>query len=583
MVRDVTCTAKVRGAPDMELKVKLPAKWETKPLSAVMKLLEGHVMSRQRGAYLPEDELVLSVRNANGTLEELDAARCVSTLFTRDQVVLEARRPAGAAPPPAAAPPPPPPPTRVGFRAVPPEAGPCCHGRDDCKRFAIRRCAENGLRIAADGYRCDACGRHELVHAPAYAAGSVRRLRFVLLKPLQGLCNRLRALTAALFYVDDVERALGYAPGEIRIALDWVPDVACGCRFSDLFKPHPRIVELGSLDLSKATLDDVAAAVADVGVRATLARKVLEAEADRLKTRTASVTAERFAKACEAGRVCRDVDKLGKALKLTRRAAKGNVGVAGNVDVVALATDEFFYPPGAKDLGGDGGPCCGVDELLATRSPANNPKDDADTIEAFRSAYLRTLEPVDAVAARVPTLDDALAVHVRRTDNAASIIHSPPELFDDWVAARLARPAPPSKIYLATDDAAVEAAFLETWRGKIDVVTSAKRTAVDGYANRVGVDGCQDALVDLLALAACGEILGSFWSSYSRLAALWRNRKLNIVLRKTELADPASLEAAALGLGGLNTKMRPPDLAANRRLVHTIFPATKPPPDSDDE
>ena len=100
---------------------------------------------------------------------------------------------------------------------------------------------------------------------------------------------------------------------------------------------------------------------------------------------------------------------------------------------------------------------------------------------------------------------------------------------------------------------------------------------------QVGVDGCQDALVDLLALAACGEILGSFWSSYSRLAALWRNRKLNIVLRKTELADPASLEAAALGLGGLNTKMRPPDLAANRRLVHTIFPATKPPPDSDDE
>ena len=595
MVRTLTCTAKLPGADGaMELRVNLPAKWESKPLRAVVKLLSGHVATRrgERGGYAASDVLVLSVKNANGTFEALDVDKCVSTLFTRDEVVLEVKKPPVPEAAPAAAAPAAAAPVAArsggGVRAVAPSLGKCCHGKCDCGRFAPRK-QKRGLAWDDEGgdATCAGCGYHALLHVPQYG-DAPRRVRWVLLKPKQGLCNRLRALCGALFLCDDVERALGYAEFEVKIALDWEPDVACGCRFSDLFKAHPRIVEVGSVT-DGASLDDVLASCADPALRCCRALDVVTAIAKREKTKTVSLTAERFSAACASARIVKDVDALGAALKLKTRASRTSLTEAFRFDVLRIETSEFFYPVGAKDCNpGDGGPCLSVDDLLATRSPPNNPREDADTIDAFRSAYLRQLSPVDAVAARLPDLGDrpALAVHVRRTDNAASIIHSPPALFQSHVAEKLGcGKNAPKTIYLATDDPAVEGQLAADWKARgIAVVTTEKRTLVDGFANRQDVEGVQDALVDLLSLACCDAILGSFWSSFSRLAALWRNLKLEVALQKTELAGADDLEAAALGIGGLNRAGRAPeDMAASRRLVHTIFPSTKAPKDPGDD
>lgn len=107
--------------------------------------------------------------------------------------------------------------------------------------------------------------------------------------------------------------------------------------------------------------------------------------------------------------------------------------------------------------------------------------------------------------------EDAIGFHIRRTDNRQAIDGSPLELFLDKAGAEIAR-NPGSKIYLATDDNGVKRLFSSRWPRNI--VTSAAQ------ADRRSTPGMRQALVEMLVLGGCHEILGSFYSSYSEAAAL---------------------------------------------------------------
>ena len=140
---------------------------------------------------------------------------------------------------------------------------------------------------------------------------------------------------------------------------------------------------------------------------------------------------------------------------------------------------------------------------------------------------------------------------MRRTDNALSVARSPLAGFvaslDELApgagrravrraAGRGARAA--ASVFLASDapDAgrdlrrALGGRATARWRvAEVADALASKSTALDGVANRAGAAGVRDAVCDLLLLCQCDGIVGSYWSSFSEAAALWRRVPLVVV------------------------------------------------------
>ncbi|CAJ1368622.1 unnamed protein product, partial [Effrenium voratum] len=76
--------------------------------------------------------------------------------------------------------------------------------------------------------------------------------------------------------------------------------------------------------------------------------------------------------------------------------------------------------------------------------------------------------------------------------------------------------------FLATDDPAVEARFKARYGGRL--LTNSKRSL-----DRHAPEGIQDALLDLLLLSQGCEVLGSYKSSFSAMAAHFHMVPLHVV------------------------------------------------------
>jgi hypothetical protein len=103
-----------------------------------------------------------------------------------------------------------------------------------------------------------------------------------------------------------------------------------------------------------------------------------------------------------------------------------------------------------------------------------------------------------------------IGVHVRRTDHAKAVAVSSDAAFIDRMRREIAA-QPATSFYLATDSMDVKRTFTEMFGERI--VTTPYE------ASRQSVDGVQEAVVELYALAATTKILGSYWSTYSSAAA----------------------------------------------------------------
>jgi hypothetical protein len=103
-----------------------------------------------------------------------------------------------------------------------------------------------------------------------------------------------------------------------------------------------------------------------------------------------------------------------------------------------------------------------------------------------------------------------IGIHIRRTDHRHSIEMSPTMLFIEKIDAEIDRNAD-VLFYLATDDVDVELEFRRRYGER--VLTHAKEFS------RQTVAGIQDAVVDLFCLSKTAEIHGSYWSSFSDVAA----------------------------------------------------------------
>ncbi len=112
-------------------------------------------------------------------------------------------------------------------------------------------------------------------------------------------------------------------------------------------------------------------------------------------------------------------------------------------------------------------------------------------------------------------------IHIRRTDNEKSIKYSPLRLFIDEIDCSV-KNVPDVKFYLATDDPETEAILKNKFEDRIITVPQKN-------LERNNSDGIKAALTDLLLLANTKKILGSYWSSFSSVAALINNIPLKIL------------------------------------------------------
>ena len=130
--------------------------------------------------------------------------------------------------------------------------------------------------------------------------------------------------------------------------------------------------------------------------------------------------------------------------------------------------------------------------------------------------------PIAAIRQRIDQIASrfnpgTIGIHIRRTDHATCIEMSPTALFILRMEAEISR-NPAADFFLSTDDAAVEHEMKENFGNRI--------IACEMEISRQTVPGMQAAVVDLYCLSKTSAIWGSYWSSFSEVAAQIGNKPL---------------------------------------------------------
>lgn len=104
-----------------------------------------------------------------------------------------------------------------------------------------------------------------------------------------------------------------------------------------------------------------------------------------------------------------------------------------------------------------------------------------------------------------------VGVHIRRSDNANATNHSPTGLFIEQME-REVRGDGEIRFFVATDSPEEERVLRDRFPGRIH---SHRKRSLD----RSRPEAAEDAVVDLFALASCDRLIGSYWSSFTDVAA----------------------------------------------------------------
>jgi len=117
-----------------------------------------------------------------------------------------------------------------------------------------------------------------------------------------------------------------------------------------------------------------------------------------------------------------------------------------------------------------------------------------------------------AIAKVTGRFSNTIGVHIRRTDHAPSIRFSTTEVFIERMRAAV-RAEPSVDFFVASDDAREIDRLREEFPGKI--ISSEPQSL-----SRLTLEGIEAAVIDLYALAATREVLGSYGSTFSLTAGL---------------------------------------------------------------
>lgn len=132
-------------------------------------------------------------------------------------------------------------------------------------------------------------------------------------------------------------------------------------------------------------------------------------------------------------------------------------------------------------------------------------------IATYGAEQIKRLRPIPELQQQIEKTvaafpENIIGVHIRRSDNHWSTDVSTDEAFIEAMNRY-----PEDKFYIATDDTDVKWRLRETFKGR----TLAQET--DGLRDNAFSIG--DAVVDLFCLAHTRHVIGSYWSSFSDMAA----------------------------------------------------------------
>lgn len=115
---------------------------------------------------------------------------------------------------------------------------------------------------------------------------------------------------------------------------------------------------------------------------------------------------------------------------------------------------------------------------------------------------------------------NVIGLHIRRTDNTASISLSPDEFFHNTIDQELAKDSD-TLFYVASDDQTVKDKLCKKYGDHI--------ISIPLYLKRNSKKGMKDAVVDLYCLGSTNKIYGSANSTYSTFAATLYDKDIQIL------------------------------------------------------
>ncbi|CAE6935171.1 unnamed protein product [Symbiodinium natans] len=347
------------------------------------------------------------------------------------------------------------------------------------------------------------------------AAGpSLEDQGWILIRPLNGLCNRLSAMLSAAVLAADTGR---------QVAVDWRITDTCGCSWDRLF--------------AQSTLQ--------VGART----RVWLLTEELLKKLEPMLCGIRI-----LDRICPSADEMNFASAMAARATLPPLQLpcCGLACWLDLESPMWLEHPRCAGM-----PAC--DLPLALQAPCTviaafsefYPSARLrDELVEVRSEILRALAPSPQVLRRTSELPrGTVGVHIRRTDHEAACSESPDSLFLEAMDKAAEELGPRfGAFFLATDEPEVEELMLQRYGNRL--MCHKKRSLC-----RKTPEAIEDAFVDLLSLSKCDLILGSFMSSFSALAALLQQRPLRTVRKSVKRPSSSGPLRREVGPAGLSSEV----------------------------
>ncbi len=128
----------------------------------------------------------------------------------------------------------------------------------------------------------------------------------------------------------------------------------------------------------------------------------------------------------------------------------------------------------------------------------------------------RIIKGVKENLSKLPSGLSPIGIHIRRTDCWKSIAESPTYLFENKINSITT-----GFFFLATDDQKVAESLINKFPKKM--------YSHEKLRTRKTTEGIQEALVSLYTLACCSLILGSYSSTFTKIAAIMGRSKCEIM------------------------------------------------------
>lgn len=188
---------------------------------------------------------------------------------------------------------------------------------------------------------------------------------------------------------------------------------------------------------------------------------------------------------------------------------------------------------------------------------------DSMSLEVFArrvQSGWQQLCPLPAIAEAVEAAFFALdlatchGVHVRYSDNlrpysewslnAGGQFSAEHRSHPEFFLEHLARSQWAGPLFLATDNPSVEDEFRSRFGARVRTWT--KKYQVSSHGALARTSSVRDGLIELLLLAKCPTVLGSYYSSFSKLAALWGGADYHELRGNTCVRAPEVLQLQKL-------------------------------------